>query len=443
MHLLIHSSLAFAFALPRLVVFPLAVLFVLGVLVFIHELGHYLVAKWCGVRVEVFSLGFGKRLFGFTRGETDYRVSLLPIGGYVKMAGENPLEDRTGDSGEFMSHPRWQRFLIAIAGPAMNIILALVVLTFLYMYQHDYNAVLRAPVDVVWVAADSPAAKAGIQRGDHVVRVQNLQDPNWRQLMDAILIARQPVNLVLLRNGQTMNITVISEAKGPDQIGDIGLEPPEVVGTLEADGPAKKAGVQLDDVLVAVDAKEIHSLGDMSGYLKTTKDKPVQLTLLRGGKEVRITATPALMGANYRVGLGTNHAEKLSFRNAAYQSYLDCKDNSLLIFRLVGGMFHGDVSIKSMSGPVGIMTISGEAAMAGWPPLLYVLSLISINLAIFNLFPIPILDGGLMLMLLIESVMRRDINQQIKERLYQAAFVFLILFAAVVIFNDIAKKFHG
>ena len=155
-----HTSFAFFLAIPAPIMYPLAVAFVLGVLVFVHEFGHYAVAKLCKVRVEVFSLGFGKRLWGFRRGDTDYRLSLLPLGGYVKMSGENPMEDRTGDAGEFMSHPRWQRFLIAIAGPAMNIILAVVVLTGVYMVHHDYNAVLHAPVDAIWITPGSSAAKA-------------------------------------------------------------------------------------------------------------------------------------------------------------------------------------------------------------------------------------------------------------------------------------------
>src|SRR5205823_6435697 len=147
----------------HVLIYPAAFALVLGVLVFVHEFGHYAVAKLCKVRVETFSLGFGKRLVGFRRGDTDYRISLLPLGGYVKMAGENPLEERTGDPGEFMSHPRWQRFLVAIAGPVMNIILAIAVLTGLYMFHHNYPAYQRVPVDVVWVTPNSPAAKANIQ----------------------------------------------------------------------------------------------------------------------------------------------------------------------------------------------------------------------------------------------------------------------------------------
>src|SRR3954454_1772017 len=140
-----------------------AFIFVLGILVFVHEFGHYAVAKLFKVRVEVFSLGFGKRLFGFKRGDTDYRISLLPMGGYVKMAGENPMESRTGDPGEFMSHPRWQRVLIAIAGPAMNILLAIAILTGVFMVNYSHPAYLEKPVDLAYVEADSPAAAAGLK----------------------------------------------------------------------------------------------------------------------------------------------------------------------------------------------------------------------------------------------------------------------------------------
>src|ERR1700761_4080589 len=160
-----------------------AFVFVLGILVFVHEFGHYAVAKLFKVRVEVFSLGFGKRLVGFRRGDTDYRISLLPLGGYVKMAGENPMEVHTGDPGEFMSHPRWQRFLIAIAGPAMNIILAFVIFSCLYMFHHEYPAFIKRPVDVVSIAPGSPAEKSGLHAGDRVIEVQGIENPDWEQFL--------------------------------------------------------------------------------------------------------------------------------------------------------------------------------------------------------------------------------------------------------------------
>jgi regulator of sigma E protease len=425
------------------IIYVAAVAFVLGVLVFVHEFGHYAVAKLCGVRVEVFSLGFGKRLWGFRRGDTDYRLSLLPVGGYVKMSGENPMEDRTGDPGEFMSHPRWQRFLIAIAGPAMNILLAICILTGLYMYHHDFEAYLRAPVDLVTVLPNSPAEKAGLQKGDRIIKVADVDNPTWQQFRNLEFISpNQPLDLIVQRGDQTLNKTVVPNVKEPDKIGDIGVEHPQVVGSLEPDGPALAAGVQVSDVLEAVDGKIVQDIPHMLEQLQASKDQPIHLTVLRDRKEVTLALTPKVMQGKYRVGLRADLAEKLPFRAALAQSTKECEENSMLIFKLVGGMLRKKIPMESVSGPIGIMKVSGEAAMIGPAPLFYIMAMISLNLAIFNLFPIPILDGGLILLLLIESVMRRDIKQEIKERIYQAAFVFLLLFAAVVIFNDVAKSFH-
>lgn len=450
MYLLTGSAIFAFLAWPDFSHWPIyiaSVAFVLGVLVFVHEFGHYAVAKLCGVRVETFSLGFGKRLWGFRRGDTDYRISALPLGGYVKMAGENPMESRTGDPGEFTSHPRWQRFLIAIAGPSMNIILALAVLTGLYMLRHGYDAYMKAPVDVVWVTPGSPGAKAGIQRGDRIVRVEDIENPTWQQFQTTeFILTNQAMELTIRRGEHTLNMTVVPEPKGPDHLGDIGLEHPEVVGNLEP-GPAAQAGVKEGDVLVSVDNLQVKSIKEMVEALQTSKDKPVQLTVLRDGRELELAVSPKILPGTsdnkYRMGLFASRVEQLPFRAAFTTAYLDCKENSLLIFKLVGKLFQRPAAIQQMSGPIGIMKVSGEAAMMGWPALLYVMAMISLNLAVVNLLPIPILDGGLMLMLLIEGTMRRDIKLEIKERVYQAAFVFLILFFAVVIYNDLAKSFHS
>jgi regulator of sigma E protease len=432
----------------QFLIYPAAVALVLGVLVFVHEFGHYAVAKLFRVRVEVFSLGFGKRLAGFRRGDTDYRISLLPIGGYVKMAGENPMEDRTGDPGEFMSHPRWQRFFIAIAGPVMNILLAIVILTGLYMFHHDYPASARMPVDVVWITPASSAEKAGLQKGDRVLQVQDVNRPTWEQFLQTEFISPdQALNFTIRRGNEILHTSLIAEPKGPDRVGDVGLEPPEAVGFLEPGKPAELAGVKPGDILVSINGTPVRNLGDMKDEVQKIKSTPVPLVVLRDGRELTLTVTPELLPGvggkkEYRIGVGSEYIEKLPFASALGEAYSDCKTNSSLIFQLVGRMIHNRKMLQQVSGPIGIMKISGEAAMVGWPPLLKIMALISLNLAIFNLFPIPILDGGLMLMLLIEGIMRRDIKQEVKERVYQAAFVFLILFAVVVIYNDLAKSFH-
>lgn len=433
-----------------------AVALVLGILVFVHEFGHYAVAKLCGVRVEVFSLGFGKRLWGFRRNGTDYRISLLPLGGYVKMAGENPLEARTGDPGEFTSHPRWQRFLIAIAGPVMNIVLAVVVLTAVYMIHFEYPDFWRKNAPVGWVEPKSPAEEAGILPGDRIVQMDDLQNPTWEQLSYKVeLSPKEPLDVTLQRGSQIIHTKLTPIASGPDQVGSDGMigEAPVLVAEVERGTPAEKAGIQPGDQLISANGQPLGHMAALSKILEQTKDTPVDLTYRRNGKDMTVRVAPALLpgegqtGApRYRIGANLQEGKeivKLPFARAFNRSVEDCRTNSLLIFELMEKMIQKKVSIKQFSGPIGITIISGEAAKAGFWELMYVMALISLNLAIFNLLPIPILDGGLMLMLLIESVMRRDIKQEVKERVYQAAFVFLLLFAAVVIFNDVAKTLPG
>jgi regulator of sigma E protease len=443
--------------------FPLniaAFIFVLGILVFVHEFGHYAVAKLFKVRIEVFSLGFGKRLVGFRRGDTDYRISLLPLGGYVKMAGENPMEARTGDPGEFMSHPRWQRFLVAIAGPAMNIILAVAVLTGVFMVRHEYPAYLDKPAVLGWVMDDTPAQKAGLQAGDKIAQIQDKQNPTWDDVRYKIFgNLNQKMEMDVQRGSQILHLALTPHLPDKDDEGDIlgelGLVPqgPSIVSKVEHGTPAQKAGIQVGDEIVSVNGVQVHSGNGVGlvAVLKKTKNAPIPITISRNGQTLDLTVTPEILPSGgrdpdaYRIGvvIPTDfHTDKLPFGAALSAATDDCKKNSSLIFKLLGQLFTVKGTLKQFSGPVGIMQESGRAAQAGFIVLLQFMALISLNLAIFNMLPIPILDGGLVLMLLVESVMRRDIKQEVKERVYQAAFVFLILFAAVVIFNDVSKTIH-
>jgi len=432
-------------------------IFVLGILVFVHEFGHYAVAKLFKVRVETFSLGFGKRLIGFRRGDTDYRISLLPLGGYVKMAGENPMEARTGDPGEFMSHPRWQRFLIAIAGPAMNILLAVVVLTGVYMYRHQYPAYLYQPAVLGWATDSSPAQKAGLQAGDKIIAAQGKSNPTWDDVRYQIFgRINQNLELDVQRGDQTVHASLPVRAPEKDDIeilAELGLNPqgPSIVGTLTPGDPAEKSGIQVGDEIITVNGVKVQSGNTVALYdvLQRGKGSPAQITTQRKGEVIERNLTPQWLpdqrgkSPAWRIGMTMTQdfrTEKLSFSSALTTSVVDCKKNSLLIFRLLSQLFHVKGILGQFSGPVGIMQESGRAADLGFAVLLQFMALISLNLAIFNMLPIPILDGGLVLMLIVEGVMRRDIKQEVKERVYQAAFVFLVLFAAVVIFNDVAKQ---
>lgn len=436
-------------------IYILSVAFVLGVLVFVHEFGHYAVAKLCRVRVDVFSIGFGKRLWGFRRGETDYRISALPLGGYVKMAGENPMEERSGDPGEFTSHPRWQRFLIAIAGPAMNILLAIVVLTVVYMVHYEHPLFLDQPAAIGWVLDGSPAQHAGVQAGDKIVSIQNVNNPTWEDVAYKVFInPNQPMEVDLQRGSEILHKTVTPVPVGRDQLGNVGWVPegPAVVARLEPGMPAETAGIRVGDELVALNGSP--NAAALSAVLQTNRDKPIQLSIKRQGQILNMTLTPQYTEDNenpgqrrYRIGVYIGEAtrvDKLSFPAALTLAVSECKLNSGLVFELIGKMVERKISVKQLSSPIGIAKATGDAALEkGWTPLFSLMALISLQLALFNLLPIPILDGGLMLMLLIEGAIRRDIKQEIKERVYQAAFVFLMLFAAVVIYNDVIKQLHG
>jgi len=429
---------------------------VLGFMILIHEFGHFAAAKYFGVRVEQFAIGFGKRLLGFRRGGTDYRINILPLGGYVKMSGENPMDDRTGDPGEFLSHPRWQRFVIALAGPAMNIMLAIALLTGVYMVRYEYPAVLDEPAVVGWVNADTPAEKAGIQRGDKIVRVDDISNPTWEQMeVKCALSPNQPLKFGIERNGKVMDETLTPEPVGPNQYGAMGWVPQEssvVLTTVEPGMPAEKAGLRIGDQILTANGQEIPAVQALIQMLKRTKDQALEIVVLRNGQRRAFTVKPTFDHGSggqepaYRIGIASNPTKvvKLNFPDALKRSLSDNKRSSFLILELLRKMVERKVSMRQVDGPIGIGSAVGAAAREqGWTPLLLITAAISLNLGIMNLLPIPILDGGVILLLFIESLMQKEISLPIKERIYQAAFVFLVLFAVMVIYNDLVKTLPG
>jgi regulator of sigma E protease len=441
--------------MPAIILYPLAFIVVLGIMIVVHEFGHFAAAKLLGVRVEVFSVGFGKRLLGFRRGDTDYRISALPLGGYVKMSGENPMDERTGDPAEFMSHPRWHRFIIAIAGPAMNIVMAIFLLTGIYSVHYSVPVFFDQPAVLGWVAPGSAADRVGIKVGDRITQIDGIRNPNWEQVIyRELLNPNQPLPVTVQRGGQTLNFTVIPEPRGLDRVGDAGWDADfdiKVTG-LEHDMPAEKAGVKEGDEITAVDGIPVRSMAAMLHLLQEKKGSPSELTVVRDGQTLKLTVQPKLTPVEgykeplYRVGIRSN-VEKvmpLSLGDAFRKSLEDNRKNSLLALELIQKLIRAKASLRQMEGPLRIGQAAGEAAQEkGWIPLLKLMSAISLQLGIFNLLPIPILDGGVILLLLIEGTIRRDISLPVKERIYQAAFVFLILFATVVIYNDISKLIAG
>ncbi|MEO8737487.1 MAG: RIP metalloprotease RseP [Edaphobacter sp.] len=431
---------------------------VLGIMVLVHELGHFIVAKLCKVRVEVFSIGFGTRLFGFKRGDTDYRLSLLPLGGYVKMAGEMPDEAKTNDPGELENHPRWQRVLIALAGPFANFLLAIALMTGVSMVHNEVQAYINGPAHVDYVSTNTPAARTGIHDGDTIVHYDTIENPTWDQVaIRSLLNLNQTIPFSYVHDGQRTNTKIFVESKGGAEnfaLDNLGFIPvmqntPVQVDALEPNMPAAKAGLKPGDKVTAIDGLSLHSVPALLAYLQNQAGKPVVLTVLRNGQELPIHITPQLadMGdgtKDYRLGFSyippPVKVQRLPFGKAVVASWEFNKKGSLLIVEVLKRMFTRQVSVRSLSGPIGIgQQIHEAVSMPGWMPIVGLMAYISLNLGIFNLLPIPILDGGMIFFLIIESIIRRDVNQQLKERVYQIAFVCLLIFATLVIFNDISK----
>jgi regulator of sigma E protease len=427
------------------------VVIVLGVLVFVHEAGHFLAAKGFGVHVVTFSLGFGKRIFGFERGGTDYRVSILPLGGYVKMAGDDPTVVLTGDPGEFLGRPRWQRFVIILMGPMMNFVLAVVVLAGLYMFHFTKPAYEDQPVVIGAVDPHSAAAEAGLQAGDRVVQFDGIKNPEWQDIRFKVLTgAGHPIPLTVDHGGKILHMSLTPHTDGQDGAGVAGWHPyvPLVVDQVERGQPASEVGLKPGDMIVGLNGKPIYYFGLIVQGLKDSKGKPVDLTVKRDGKEFQVHVKPAytdVMGQKtWRIGITIRQTEyvvrKLPLGLAIEYSVRDNYRTFLEDFDVLGKIVTRRMSTKSVAGPIGIAQYSGQAYRQGISDLLAFMAFISMDLGIINLLPIPVMDGGHIFMLAIEGLMRRDLSLEVKERVIQVGVVLILLLFVFVMYNDIMRS---
>ncbi len=449
--------------LQEVVVAIVAFIILIGVMVVVHEFGHFAVAKLCGVRVEAFSLGFGPRLFGVKHGDTDYKVCLLPLGGYVKMTGETPDQLTTSseegaavspeDPGAFTSHPRWQRMLIGVAGPVANFILAFVLMGFYFAFINEVPLHETTTTTIEWIAADSQAAQAGFRPGDIIQKFGKVSNPDWEKIDEqSNFNFGQIVPVTVQRDGASvpLSLTLPADIKGHEfDISDLGIIPQYVRGPIgvydvPAGTPAAKAGLRGGDAIQAVDGHAFHTVESLLAYLQAGKGAPITLTIVRNGATVPMVVNPAKLDTGWKLGFEAvpppmRHDPQPAGK-AVDKAAEFCRDKSLLIVEVLQGLFTHKVAVSQLSGPVGIARMAGQAAgMRGWFPKIGLAAAISLNLGILNLMPFPILDGGLILLLLIESVLRHDISINVKERIYQAAFVVLVVFFAFIIFNDVTK----
>jgi regulator of sigma E protease len=429
----------------------IAFVVLVGIMVVVHEFGHFAVAKLCGVRVESFSVGFGPRLFGIQRGGTDYKVCLLPLGGYVKMTGENPADEApVNDPGAFSSHPRWQRMLIGLAGPVANFVLAFAAMTFYFGWINEVPAHEVKTTTVEWVVPGSPAEQAGLQPGDVVSRFDTDQSPSWEQVYARMTLdPNQTVPVTVERSGQTAHLSmrVPAELTDEDLAGILPQYMPGPIGVKEVSPgtPAAQAGLRAGDAIQSVDGHPFHTVTSLLAYMQAGQGKPLSLGVVRNGVSLPpMVARPAKLDTGWKLGFVVVpipiRPSPLPVNMALAKSTQFCADGSMLIVQMLERIATHKVSATQLSGPVGIARMAGEAAeMKGWYSKFYLAGEISLNLGILNLMPFPILDGGMILLLLIESALRHDISINVKERIYQTAFVVLIMFFAFIIFNDVTK----
>ena len=426
-------------------------LVLIGVMILVHELGHYWAARLFDVKIETFSFGFGPRLFGFRRGETDFRFSLILFGGYVKMAGEQPGEEQAADPRALTSKPRWQRLIIAFAGPAINIALAVGLLAGLFMAHYEKIPNPNSPV-IGYLAPDGAAAKAGVKVGDKVVQIEDLPDPTWEQIaIKGATSPGQPLDVWVMRGGERLHLIVTPAAEEKQGIGNTGWAQEseiEVAGVLKGmDG--ERAGLARGDILVSVNGQALRSISRLNEIENETNGAPLDLVYSRKGQDHAVTVKPARRddgpgGARWMIGLSLQprvEITRLSLPQALYESTRQNLQNTQLIIKSLEGIVKRKMSAKSLQGPIGIAQMSGEAAREGPIPFFGLMAAVSLNLAIFNLLPIPILDGGVMLMLLVEMLLRRDLDMKVKETVVKVGFVFLMFVVVFVIYNDISKIF--
>ncbi len=423
-------------------------IFVLGVLIFIHESGHYMVAKALGIKVEVFSLGFGPKILKFVRGGTEYCISALPLGGYVKMLGENPDEDLRGSREEFLSRSKFERFLVLVMGATLNIVLAIVLTAGIFMHGVPEPVYLSGPALIGSLDPDMAAARAGLRPEDEIVRIGDAPVATWRDLhLHVALNPDRVVDFEVRRDGGTLTIPVHVGVTEREKIGIIGVGPltPITVVRVDEGGPAAKAGLQEGDLLMGFEGEPLFGPdGDLSDRLaRIEAGGTISLGIERNGEARTVSLTAESIEGKPGLGMGLGFQttiRRYGIVDAVAESVRTSWQQAGVLFVTLKKLVAGQLSPRTLSGPIEIYRLTGESLRSGWLSFVSLMALISLQLGIINLLPIPILDGGHIFILTVEGIMRRDLSLRIKERVMQFGFILLLIIMGGVIYLDVVKN---
>jgi regulator of sigma E protease len=431
----------------------------LGILVFIHELGHFCVAKLAGVKVLKFSLGFGPRLISRKWGETEYMISAVPLGGYVQMLGEGGGSEEEEALSEkelersFARKSVSRRLAIVAAGPFMNLALPFLVLPLAYLIGVNLPSYLDQPPCVGYVLPESPAAAAGLERGDCIEGIGALPVSSWTEA-DKVLLeqAGQPPVLAVRRGHEIIRMTPSDGEAAAEGLQALGLFPEQaaVVGSIGAGMPAQRAGMQKGDRIVAIGSEPVDSWYDLRSIIEKGEGKPQVYHLLRDGQEMEleIASTEADGNGETRLVIGISPLVETSFKRfGPVEALRFGSARALELMKLtlvfIQKLVLGHVSTRNVGGPITVVQVAGQAAQTDFSSILSMLAFLSVQLGILNLFPIPILDGGHLLFNLFELVFRRPLSLRVREVAQQLGLVLILMLMALAFYNDLMRIFLG
>ncbi len=438
----------------------------IGILVFVHEFGHFIAAKLCGMRADVFAIGFGKRLFGWNKltgftfgdlpkdfdgeGHTDYRLSLLPLGGYVKIAGmvdesfDTEFADKEPQPYEFRARPTWQKIIVITAGVLMNVLLALAVFGGINFFK---GQAITKTTTVGYVAPDSRADSAGFESGDKIIAINGRKVENWEDVRTDIFINTlgQNLNVKVLRNGQIEDLNIPRKIIPTDESKGLFLIPsgvrPFIRSVLE-NSPAHEAGIKPGDILLSLNGIPLYSETQVSGIVKSHKGIKMPLVVKRGNKTLDLSVIP---GSDGLIGVGLTDTftgpiiiEKFGVLGSISAGWQYAVKMTELTFSMAGKVIHGKIAFgKAFGGPIKIAEYAVQSADNGMISFLLFLGMLSLSLAIINILPFPVLDGGHLVMIIIEGIIKREIPIKVKIAIQNVGIVILILLFVFIIYNDL------
>lgn len=429
--------------------------FVFGILVFVHEFGHFFMAKLVGIRVEVFSWGYGKRLVGIKRGETDYRISMIPLGGFVKFSGEEVLDEkREMDSRDFMAKKRWERFLVLVMGSVMNLCLAVVLMAIINMAGVSVSKYLEQKPVIGWIESGSPAEKARLHVDDEILAIDNRKIDTWSDVELALGTKPDKTVDIEVKRGdeifsteffiESKTIKLIKGSSAKFEIGYAGFSPKmwAQVMMVSPGSAAEKAGIKAGDVIREINGEPVHYFV-FTETIQKHPEEEIGFGILRGEEFINLKVTPKREGDVGVIGVATtveSVSKQFGFFTAVFQSVKENARMAFMVISFIKDLFTGEASTRQLGGPIEIANFSYAAFRMGFMTMIWWIAFISLQLGIINLFPIPMFDGGHVLVLGLEGLFRRDFSMKVKQVIMQIGFVLVIVLFVFIILNDVVKR---